>query len=64
MVKRGVGMFVAPGAQAPAAQRQRNDFISKEWPEIRDRMARLGIDPDRAACQRERLRPSASAGTA
>ena len=45
IVKRGVGMFVAPGAQARLRKSQRDDFIAKEWPEIRDRMARLGIDP-------------------
>ena len=45
VVKRGVGMFVATGAQARLRSAQRNDFISREWPEIRDRMARLGIDP-------------------
>ena len=45
VVKRGVGMFVATGAQARLRSAQRNDFISNEWPEIRDRMARLGIDP-------------------
>ena len=41
----GVGMFVAPGAQARLRNAQRNDFITNEWPEIRDRMTRLGIDP-------------------
>jgi GntR family transcriptional regulator len=45
VVKRGVGMFVASGAQARLRTSQRADFISNEWPEIRDRMARLGIDP-------------------
>jgi len=45
VVKRGVGMFVAAGAQARLRNSQRKDFISHEWPEIRDRMARLGIDP-------------------
>jgi GntR family transcriptional regulator len=45
VVKRGVGMFVAAGAQTRLRNAQRSDFISKEWPEIRDRMARLGIDP-------------------
>ena len=45
VVKRGVGMFVAPGAQARLRNSQRHDFISNEWPSIRDRMARLGIDP-------------------
>lgn len=45
VVKRGVGMFVAPGAAAKLRNSQRSDFISNEWPAIRDRMARLGIDP-------------------
>ena len=45
VVKRGVGMFVAPGAAARLRSAQRNDFIVNEWPTIRDRMARLGIDP-------------------
>ena len=45
VVKRGVGMFVAPGAAARLRSTQRNDFIANEWPSIRDRMARLGIEP-------------------
>jgi GntR family transcriptional regulator len=44
IVKRGVGMFVAPGAAARLRNAQRDDFIEHEWPVIRDRMARLGID--------------------
>ena len=44
VVKRGVGLFVAPGAAARLRNSQRDDFIEHEWPEIRDRMARLGID--------------------
>jgi GntR family transcriptional regulator len=45
IVKRGVGMFVAPGDQARLRAAQRADFIEHEWPTIRDRMARLGIEP-------------------
>ena len=45
LVKRGVGMFVAAGAAAKLRNAQRNDFISNEWPAVRERMARLGIDP-------------------
>ena len=44
-VKRGVGMFVAAGARARLRSAQRDAFITTEWPEIRDRMARLGIEP-------------------
>ena len=44
-VKRGVGMFVAPGARARLSESERNRFLKEEWPEIRARMHRLGITP-------------------
>ncbi len=44
VVKRGVGMFVAPGARARLRDSERTRFVSEEWPQIRARMARLGID--------------------
>ena len=44
VVKRGVGMFVAPGARARLSESERSRFIKEEWPEIRARMDRLGID--------------------
>src|SRR5437763_2091280 len=45
VVKRGVGMFVAPGARARLSESERTRFLKQEWPEIRARMNRLGIDP-------------------
>jgi len=45
VVKRGVGMFVAPGARARLRDSERSRFVSEEWPEIRARMKRLGLDP-------------------
>ena len=45
VVKRGVGMFVAPGARARLSDSERSRFLKEEWPEIRARMNRLGIDP-------------------
>ena len=45
VVKRGIGMFVATGARARLRESERNQFVRHEWPEIRDRMARLGLDP-------------------
>jgi GntR family transcriptional regulator len=45
VVRRGVGMFVAPGARARLSDSERNRFLGEEWPEIRARMQRLGIDP-------------------
>ena len=44
LVKRGVGLFVASGARARLKESERSRFLSEEWPEIRERMARLGID--------------------
>jgi hypothetical protein len=38
-------MLVAPGAQARLSNAQRSDFISIDWPEIRDRMRWVGFDP-------------------
>jgi len=45
IVKRGVGMFVAPGARARLSESERSRFLEDEWPEIRARMQRLGINP-------------------
>jgi GntR family transcriptional regulator len=45
VVKRGVGMFVAQGARNRLSQSERDSFIRREWPAIRERMERLGIDP-------------------
>lgn len=45
VVKRGVGMFVAPGARARLGDSERHRFLNEEWPEVRARMRRLGINP-------------------
>lgn len=53
VVKRGVGMFVAPGARARLSDSERSRFLDEEWPLIRSRMRRLGIDAA-ALIERER----------
>jgi GntR family transcriptional regulator len=45
VVKRGVGMFVASGARARLKDSERSRFLTEEWPAIRERMQRLGIQP-------------------
>ena len=45
LVRRGIGMFVAPGARARLREAERQSFLTREWPAIRDRMKRLGIEP-------------------
>ncbi|HSG32929.1 MAG TPA: GntR family transcriptional regulator [Sphingomonadaceae bacterium] len=44
-VQRGVGMFVVAGAAEKLRQSERSNFLAREWPEIRARMERLGIEP-------------------
>jgi len=44
-VQRGVGMYVVDGAAELLRQRERDVFLREEWPEIRARMARLGLSP-------------------
>jgi GntR family transcriptional regulator len=51
-VQRGVGMFVTPGAAERLRETERRHFLENEWPAIRARMKRLGIEagalPDNA----------------
>lgn len=44
-VKRGIGLFVAEGARARLRNSERRRFLDEEWPAIRERMGRLGIEP-------------------
>lgn len=44
-VQRGVGMYVVPGAAAKLRATERRQFIEHEWPAIRERVDRLGIEP-------------------
>jgi len=42
-VQRGVGMYVVRGAAERLRRSERESFLRDEWPEIRARMARLGV---------------------
>ena len=44
-VQRGVGMFVREGAAEHLRAAERAQFLAEDWPQIRERMARLGIEP-------------------
>ena len=44
-VQRGVGMYVVHGAADRLRQSERREFLEREWPEIRARMRRLGVEP-------------------
>ena len=44
LVKRGVGMFVAPGAVEALKVQEREVFLTKIWPRMRNLISRLDID--------------------
>ena len=44
VVKRGVGMFVAPGAADRLRAAERREFLEDRWPGIVSHMRRLGLD--------------------
>lgn len=44
--RRGVGLFVTPGARERLLRDERKRFLKDEWPRIRKRMHRLGLSPE------------------
>lgn len=44
-VQRGVGMYVVPGAAEKLRRSEREQFLAREWPELKARLLRLGIEP-------------------
>jgi GntR family transcriptional regulator len=42
--RRGLGMYVNDGARAQLLQSERERFIKEEWPPLRDRLRRLGLE--------------------
>jgi GntR family transcriptional regulator len=44
LVRRGVGMFVAPGATDRLRKTERDEFLNQRWPAIAAQIRRLGLD--------------------
>jgi GntR family transcriptional regulator len=44
--KRGLGMFVRPGARDLLLQGERQKFLAEEWPRISATIRRLGLTPE------------------
>lgn len=42
--RRGLGMFVKPGARDELMRAEREKFLSREWPILLERIQRLGLD--------------------
>jgi GntR family transcriptional regulator len=45
--RRGLGFFVAAGARERLRVQERERFLNEEWPPLRARLERLGLDPCR-----------------
>jgi GntR family transcriptional regulator len=44
--RRGLGMFVKPGARKLLLEAERRKFLVEEWPQVHARMQRLGLRPE------------------
>jgi|TARA_B100000959_G_C14768055_1_gene536287 GntR family transcriptional regulator len=44
--KRGLGMYVLTGAKERLAKQERAKFLQQEWPQIEERIERLGLGLD------------------
>ena len=44
--KRGLGMFIKPGARDLLMQAERRKFLEEEWPRISATIQRLGLTPE------------------
>lgn len=44
--RRGLGLFVEPGARDRLLANERKSFLSSEWPAIRRHIDRLGLNPE------------------
>lgn len=42
--KRGEGLIIKKGVRAALLKRERTKFLKEEWPQIKARMERMGID--------------------
>ncbi len=51
-VQRGVGMYVVRGAAEKLRVSERDSFLAEEWPEIRARIDRLGIEAEQLLASR------------
>lgn len=44
--KRGLGMYVITGAKDRLSKQERAKFLHEEWPQITERIERLGLEVD------------------
>jgi GntR family transcriptional regulator len=44
--KRGLGMFIRPGARDLLLQGERQKFLAEQWPRVHATIRRLGLTPE------------------
>ena len=44
--RRGLGMFIQPGARALLLESERQKFLGEQWPRIHQTIERLGLTPE------------------
>jgi GntR family transcriptional regulator len=42
--RRGIGFEIIPGLRQRLTERERRRFLDEEWPELKGRLKRMGID--------------------
>lgn len=52
--RRGLGLFVVPGARARLKAAERQRFLDNEWPRLRERLKRLDIGADQLTWEEPR----------
>jgi len=52
--RRGIGMFVRPGARDLLLAAERQKFLAEEWPRVRATIQRLGLTPEELLEAREK----------
>jgi len=51
--RRGLGLFVTPGARERLKAAERERFFNDEWPRLRERLRRLGIDAEQLSWEQQ-----------
>src|SRR3974390_1480045 len=59
--RRGLGMFVRPGARKLLLEAERQKFLNEEWPQVHAKMQRLGLKPEELLEGSATHEPSANA---
>jgi len=54
--RRGLGMYVNDGARVALLQAEREHFLREEWPTLRERLKRLGLDIESLVQERDEKR--------